>query len=182
MARLSEITRDEVPPEKQHIYDEIAGSRGSVRGPFAMLMHSPEVAGRAAHLGAYLRFESSLEQSVVELVTLATAREWDCQYEWTAHEPQARQAGVSDGSIAAVRDRRAPEGLSPDEALLVSYAQDLLRHGAVSDATFAAAMELLGPQGVVDLTATIGYYSMIASVLNAFDVQPAAGVTPLLPA
>ena len=67
MARLSEVTRDEVPPEKQHIYDEISGSRGSVRGPFAMLMHSPEVAGRAAHLGAYLRFESSLEQSVVEL-------------------------------------------------------------------------------------------------------------------
>ena len=181
MARLSEVTRNEVPPEKQHIYDEIAGSRGSVRGPFAMLMHSPEVAGRAAHLGAYLRFESSLEQSVVELVTLATAREWNCQYEWTAHEPQARAAGVSDGTIAAVRERRAPEGLSPDEAVVVSYAQELLHHGAVSDATFAAAKERLGPQGVVDLTATIGYYSMIASVLNAFDVQPAAGVTPLLP-
>ena len=181
MARLSELNRDEVPPEKQHIYDEIAGSRGSVRGPFAMLMHSPEVAGRAAHLGAYLRFESSLEQSVVELVTLATAREWDCQYEWTAHEPQARQAGVGEEAITAVKEGRAPEGLSADEAVVVSYAQELIRNHRVSEATFEAAKGQLGLQGAVDLTATVGYYSMIASVLNAFDVQPAAGVTPLLP-
>ena len=181
MARLPEVTREQLPQNQQHIYDEIAGSRGSVRGPFAMLMHSPEMAGRAAHLGAYLRFETSLEKSVLELVTLTVAREWDCQYEWTAHEPQAREAGVREEAIAAIKERKAPHGLSDDEAVLVGYAQELVRDHRVSEATFAAARERLGHQGLVDLTATVGYYSLIASVLNAFEIQPAAGVTPLLP-
>jgi 4-carboxymuconolactone decarboxylase len=181
MARLPEVTRDQVAQNQQHIYDEIAGSRGSVRGPFAILMHSPEMAGRAANLGAYLRFETSLDKNVVELVTLAVARELDCQYEWTAHEPQAREAQVREEAIAAIKERRAPQGLSDDEAVLVGYAQELVRDHKVSDATFAAARERLGDQGLVDLTATIGYYSLIAAVLNAFDVQPASGVTPLLP-
>jgi 4-carboxymuconolactone decarboxylase len=33
----------------------------------------------------------------------------------------------------------------------------------------------LGVPGVVELTATIGYYAMLACTLNAFDVQPDAG-------
>ena len=88
---------------------------------------------------------------------------------------------MGEEAITAVKEGRAPEGLSADEAVVVSYAQELIRNHRVSEATFEAAKGQLGLQGAVDLTATVGYYSMIASVLNAFDVQPAAGVTLLLP-
>jgi 4-carboxymuconolactone decarboxylase len=51
--------------------------------------------------------------------------------------------------------------------LLVSHRTD--------DATIAALRARLGLQGVVELTATIGYYAMLACTLNAFDVRPDSG-------
>ena len=60
MARVPEVSREDLPPEHRHIYDEIERSRGYVGGPFKVLLNSPEPAGRAAHLGAYVRFESTL--------------------------------------------------------------------------------------------------------------------------
>ena len=62
MARVTQITeREQVAEEHQTIFDSIAESRGRVSGPFSVLLNSPEVAGRAAHLGAYIRFDSTLE-------------------------------------------------------------------------------------------------------------------------
>ena len=86
MARIRQITaKDEVPADKHDIFDSIATSRGRVSGPFSVLLNSPEVAGRAAHLGAYIRFESTLSPADRELAIITTSREFDCGYEWSAH-------------------------------------------------------------------------------------------------
>ena len=77
MPRLPEVTRDQLSPDEQAIYDGIAASRGSVRGPFAALMHSPDVAGRAAHVGTYVRFETTVPRLPLELAILVIARHWD---------------------------------------------------------------------------------------------------------
>jgi len=181
MMRLPELGREELSARGQQIYDGIVASRGGVRGPFAALMHSPEVAGRAAHLGTYLRFETSLDPMTLQIVTLAVAREWDCQYEWTAHEPQAREASVRDDTIAAIKERRAPEGLTKEEAVVVRYVHELIRGHRVSQETFDQIEARFSPQELTDLTATIGFYSMVSCVLIAYQVQLASGVTPLLP-
>src|SRR5207247_9388916 len=76
--------------------------------------------------------------------------------------------------IAALR-ARAFDRLTEDEALLVRYATDLLAARRVDDATFAAVRKRLGLEGVVELTATVGYYAMLACTLNAFDVRPDSG-------
>ena len=179
-ARLPERTRDDLPAGQQHIFDEIAGSRGAVRGPFAMLLHSPEVAGRIAHTGAYIRFETTIPAPLRELAILTTARFWDCQYEWTAHQKIAEgEAGTRPEAVAAIRDRQAPTGLTGEEAIVFNYVTELLNDHRVSDATFKAAHDKFGDQSIVDLTATAGYYSLIASTLNAFDVQPDAGTLPV---
>ena len=114
-----------------------------------------------------------------ELASLLTAREFDCQYEWTAHQPQAEKEGIPDEVIAAIRDRKPPQGLPPDEALVVEYSLELLRNHRVSEGTFNAALTVLGVQGLIDLTATIGYYSMLASGPERFEVAPVG--EPLLP-
>ena len=62
MARLEAITRKDQLAAKDHaVYDSIVASRGAVHGPFAMFLHSPDIAGRVAHVGAYVRFEGSLD-------------------------------------------------------------------------------------------------------------------------
>ena len=181
MARLPQITsRDDVPSEYGHIFDAIAESRGRVSGPFSMLLHSPEVAGRTAHLGAYIRFESTLSPADRELAIITTSREFDCDFEWSAHEPLAREAGVRAEAVDAVANRAGVESLLEEEAVVVRYARELFRDHRVSDETFEAARSRLGDQGVTELTATLGYYAMLACALNAYEVEPAPG-TPRLP-
>lgn len=173
--------REDLPEEGRTAYDEIVGSRGEVSGPFSVLLNSPEVGRRVGSLGAYIRFESSLPQDVTELAILATAREWDCQYEWTYHEPLAREAGVREEAIAALRDRTAPSGLDEGEALVVRYVQETIRKRKASNEARAAALEKFGPRGAVDLTAATGYYAMLAGALNTFEVPLESGDVPLLP-
>src|SRR4051794_10124497 len=71
MARLPLITsKDQVAPKDQAIVDSIVASRGALQGPFTMFLHSPELAGRLAHLGAYVRFEGSLDMRVRVLAAM----------------------------------------------------------------------------------------------------------------
>ncbi|WP_092814186.1 carboxymuconolactone decarboxylase family protein [Halopenitus malekzadehii] len=97
-------SRETIPEEHRHHYDAIAESRGGVRGPFSILLNSPELAGRVGHLGAFVRFESDLPDADRELTILATARAFDCVFEWAVHEPIAREAGVSGSTIDVVPD------------------------------------------------------------------------------
>ncbi|HEY2987245.1 MAG TPA: carboxymuconolactone decarboxylase family protein [Candidatus Binatia bacterium] len=171
MARIPLIeNKEQLPPEHHITYDAIAQSRGVVRGPFAVLLHSPDLAGRTAHLGGYIRFESKLDPRIVELAALASARELDCKHEWAAHVAQAAKAGVSRETMRALQQRKTPENFSFEDAQIVSCAQELLRTHRLSEATFQALYARLGEQGLVELTATIGYYAMLACTLNAFDV------------
>jgi 4-carboxymuconolactone decarboxylase len=175
MARIATLaTKDGLTADQQRAFEAIAQSRGRVVGPFTVLLHSPALAERTAHLGAHVRYESALPPAVRELAILAVARAMDCAFEWAAHVPEARRAGVREAAIAAVRDR-APAGLAPDEAAVVRYVEQLLGRHRVEEAVFRAVETRLGTAGVVELTAGAGYYAMLACTLNAFEVAPAAG-------
>jgi 4-carboxymuconolactone decarboxylase len=171
MARIATIDKKEqLAPEHRGVYEEIARSRGRVGGPFVALLHSPELAARTAHLGSYVRFESSLDNKIIELAALAAARELESKHEWAAHVNHAQKAGIPIETIRAVHEKRAVEHYSSEDAQIISYVQELLRHHRVSEATFQALYGRLGERGLVELTATIGYYAMLACTLNAFDV------------
>ena len=178
-ARVPLVDKDKATPAQLAVWDRIAQSRGRVAGPFAALLHSPELARRIAETGHYVRFEGPLSQADRELAIITVARALDCQYEWAAHAVLARKAGVRDEAIAAIRERRAPGGLTPAEAQVTAYASGLLREHRVTDEAFAALEKRFGLEGLVDLTATIGYYAMIACALNAFAIEPTAGEPPL---
>ena len=174
MPRVPRIQqRSDVPEEAAHHFDSIASSRGRVSGPFSVLLNSPEVAGRAAHLGSYIRFESTLDPAIKELAIITTSREFDCDYEWSAHVVLARNAGVRAEAIDAVANRGPLDSLTSDESLVIGYGREMFRNKRVSDATFDAARDRFGVQGLTELTATMGYYGMLACALNTFEVEPA---------
>lgn len=171
--RIPYITnRESVPEEHRHHFDSIDESRGSVRGPFAVLMNSPELAGRTGRLGAYIRFESTLADADRELAIITTARIFDCAYEWVAHRPIAEDAGVSDEAIDVVAEERPTDDLNEDESIVITYVRELLNENRISDKTFRQAHERFDDTGVTELTATCGYYAMNACTLNAFEVEP----------
>ena len=108
MARLPNVTRDELKPEDQHFFDEIVGSRGSVRGPYGVLLHSPNLAARVAHTGTYVRFDFDIPEALKEVIIIATAREIRNQYEFAAHARLARGHGVTEDTIGAIARGSAP--------------------------------------------------------------------------
>ena len=169
--------RSQLPAEARDRYDSLVESRGGVQGPFGVLLHRPELAGRVGRLGAYVRFESPLADRDRELAILTTARALDCAFEWAIHAPIAREAGVTEAALGAIIDGD-PDRLSDHEASVVRYGRELLNDNTVSRGTFDAVESRFGTEGIVELTATVGYYAMLACVLNAFDVVPASD-TPL---
>ena len=181
MARLPEVTRDQLKPEDQEYFDQIVGSRGSIRGPYGVLLHSPKLAARVAHTGTYVRFDCDIPNGLKEVVIITTAREIKSQYEFTAHARLARESGVSEDTIRAIAQGTAPDGLSGDEAMLVRYTKELLQNHKISDATFNAVQDRFGVQGTVDITGLIGHYLLVGQILAAFDVELAPDVTPELP-
>lgn len=174
MPRVPLITdKDTLAQEHHATFDAIGESRGGVRGPFAALMNVPVLAGRIADVGSYVRFESSLPEDVRELTIIAAAVEHKCAYELEAHKGMAVRLGVADATIALVEAQAELSDLPEELRAPIGYARELLRDHRVSQPTFDAVLERFGIAGATELTATIGYYGMIASVLNAFEVLPA---------
>ena len=173
-----------IPPEKmteaqKKAAAEFAEGRGyAVRGPFAALIRSPEVMLRAKAMGDYLRFKSTIPPKLNELAICVTARHWSQSYEWHAHAPLAVKAGLNPEILDALKDGRRPKNIDADEELVIDFATELHQNKSVSDATYARALARFGEQGVIDLTAVNGYYSLIAMVLNVARTALPAGATP----
>src|SRR5438270_7133580 len=119
MDRLTPITSKEQVPANDHaIVDVIVDSRGSLQGPFSMFLHSPEVAARVAHLGAYVRFEGSLDMRVRVLAAMTVAREYEALYVWGAQSGGARRQGVPEATITAIRENHS-RGIPTEDAQIV---------------------------------------------------------------
>lgn len=182
MPRVPLLTREDLPPDKQELYDQIAAHRGHVARPFAALLNSPEAATRVARVGEQLRYASqTIPSDVREIVTLTTARVLKCQYVWTHHCESARQAGVRQEVVEAIREDVAPRRLLPKEGVFLQFTRELLEDKRVRNATYGAVEHLLGQQGAVDLILTIGYYAMLCLAVNALEIDLEEGVAPLLP-
>ena len=171
MARLANVSRDDLQPDDQHFFDEIVGSRGSVRGPYGVLLHSPKLAARVAHTGSYVRFDFDIPEALKEVIIISTAREIRNQYEFAAHARLARGNGVTEETIGAIARGSAPEGLAGDEALVVKYVKELMQNRKISDDTFNAVMDRFGVQNTVDITGLIGHYLLVGQILTAFEVE-----------
>ena len=176
MARVPYVEREELNAEGQAIYDRIRRDRNApqVGLQFRALLHSPKATSHLTSLGAQLRFESAMPEKLKELAIILVAREWDSAIEWTGHAVLAEKAGVSAASIEAIRTRKAPAGLEPEEQAIARFVHELMRNKNVSDEAFAAAHLLLDTAGVVDLALTCSYYTAISLAQIALkpDMEP----------
>ena len=173
MARLHTVTRDHVPEAFRQAFDELTAATGGVitGGPGSITIQSPEMARRRGHLTHYLRYETTFSKRIQELAILVTARAIDCPYIWNAHAPAARQAGVDDTLVDAIRDRHSLPQMAPDEAAVVAFGREFFETHTVSSETFQAALDQFEPQHLVELTALMGHYAQTAFILNAFAVD-----------
>ena len=184
MARLPLATRESVPENQRTAFDEIVKGLGAVPrfGPGSIMINVPKAHQVMNALNRYLRNDSTLPKKIQELAMLVTARELDCQYIWNAHAASAREAGVGDATVDALRDRKELPKLAGDETAVVRFGQEFFRTRRVSKGTFQLALEQLGKQGAVELGLILGNYSLLALLVNSFDVDlPPERKEPLMP-
>lgn len=169
---------DSLTPEAQRVYDRIKARRGALRGPYAPLMHHPPLAEKVGDLGEYLRFDSRLPGDVRELAILVTARAVSQPFEWWAHAPMARKAGLPEDVIERVRTRGDLASLPRRYADAARVVQHALAFEPVPQPLAEAVRADLGVEGLLELVVLAGYYRLIAGVLFAFEVAPPAGERP----
>lgn len=183
MARLPYVAPD------GDVTDRIRQRRGGrLTALDGMLLHSPPFAdGWNGMLGA-VRGASTLPADIRELAILRVASRNGADYEWVAHEPLARQAGLGDEAIAAIQvggAAGAPAGasagsggggLNPAQWAALGYADAMTVHVSVPDEVFDAVRSHLSEQQVLELTVTVAAYNMVSRVLVALDVR--AGEDP----
>lgn len=176
MVRVPYVTREELDAEGQQIYDQIRRDRNTdeVGLQFRAMLNNPKAAGHLTSMGAQLRFQSSIPENLKELAIITVAREWNSDIEWTGHAVLAARAGVSDASIESIRTRKASE-LSGQEATIIRFVHEMVQNKKVSDGTFAAAKSIIGERGVVDLTLTVAYYSALALIQIALELEMGPG-------
>lgn len=179
MARLPPIhDKSQVPPDGHAAFDSIVASRGSVHGPFEIFMHSPEIAQRVAHVGAYVRFEGSLDMRVRVLMAMTVGRELDVLYIWGAQTASARKQGVPESTIAAIRDKHS-RGIPAEDAQIVDFTRTLLHKHRIDDTTLAAMRARFGDDEFIQLTGMIGYYCQLAMTMNACELEAPEGAEVL---
>lgn len=181
MARIPLFPLDRMTEEQRRVYDAVvSGPRGVVVGPLRAALHRPELADKWQQFGEILRYRTSLPPRLSELAILVTARHWTSQLEWQQHEPAALKGGLAAEVVEAIRDGKRPKFARYDEQTVYDYCAELHEKRSVADATYRRAHELLGTVGMVELTALVGYYTMVAMTLIAHEIPLPEGAAPAL--
>ena len=177
MTRLIRRSYAELNREQQQTFDQIVENRplkpedGHIGGPFDVWVRSPEMGRRLVGLGGFFRFRTSVDRRYIELAILVTGQFWQAQFEWYAHEPMARDAGVPESVIQAIKAGHTPEFEDNGDAAAYSLALEIHNTRKLTNTTFDNAVTEFGEAGVAELIGLCGYYGTVSMTLNAFEVE-----------
>ena len=165
--------------QRQAIERVVSGPRGELAGNWVPLLRSPALMTRLQLLGEYLRFESLLDDDLVELAVLVVARRWNNQFEWWFHHPIALEKGLPEQAVDDIGHDRRPSAGRREVLVLWDLLDELSRTGRVADSTYDAARALLGEPELVEAVGVMGYYTTLAMTMNLAQTPAPPG--PRLP-
>ena len=148
---------------------------------FKLLSHfdahllNPELSRRLRGLGNMLWERTSLDRGLVELAISITGRHWEANVEWAAHAPRAIEYGIPASVIDDVYAGKRPSG-SPEQVLMYDLCMSLHESHRLPIELYRRGVESFGERGVMEITAIIGFYTLISMTLNAFEVGLAPGL------
>src|SRR5256885_13211156 len=158
--RLPLPKREALDEEGKRVYvavlDRKRPTLAGFQGPAGIWLHSPRVGEPFREMNRILRNEVPLAPRLRELAILVTAREFDSQFEWTAHEPVALKEGLDPEILDAVKLRKPVTGAPEKEAAIIAFGRELFRDRKVRAETYAEMVRVFGQTAVVNITAQIG--------------------------
>ena len=165
--RFKPLTWETLTPAQLTMVESVmTGQRGSMQGPYNVLLRSPELGNLAQQFGAHTRYQSSLPLLLNELAILLVARFWSCQFVWWAHKRIALDAGLDAALVDSIAAGKLAPPLPTDVAAVYGFCSELLQTRRVGDAAYAALLAQFGEAGVVDVMGTMSYYTLVSMSLN----------------
>src|ERR1700674_4222228 len=137
MSRVPDI--ETLSAEQKRVYDQIAGKRQTVRGPFPIWLRNPKLAEHANNFGIALRDHSTIGRKIFELAVITVCRAWSVQYAWSSHAPQAEKAGIAPEIVEAIRTNRKPDFKKDDERVAYEVATEIMAAKELSQASYDMA-------------------------------------------
>jgi alkylhydroperoxidase family enzyme len=173
--RIPDWTR-EAAPRDPALVEAILARRGGrfIHLDLALLWSEPVARGWNALLGA-VRRETAFAPRLREIAICAVARLTGAAYEFKHHWPEYVKAGGAEALRGRLDDpvaAAADPAFTPDERLVMRYAIAMTREVRVPDALFAELAARFSTTEIVELTAAVAAYNMVARVLVALDVEP----------
>jgi 4-carboxymuconolactone decarboxylase len=181
--RIKPLPPHTLSPEVRYVHDEIAGlvgrsqsqvtmlnAEGALLGPFPPMLHYPQFGIPALSFLRTLDTQATLAKTVREVAILTVGGAFGARFELYAHEIMAAAFGLSSTAIATLAAGGHPHGLTEEEDVAHIIAFTLVSGHIVPDSTYKQAVQLLGQDGVAELFFLIGGYSLIAIILNGFDM------------
>jgi 4-carboxymuconolactone decarboxylase len=181
--RIEPLPPDRLGPELRSVHDEIANlvgnsqgqvvmmnAAGALLGPFPPMLHFPQFGIPALSFLRTLDHHATLPRAVREVAILTVGGAYGARFELYAHEIMARAFGLSARVVASLAAGSRPAELSEQEALAHDVATALVKGRVLPDSTYTQAVQLFGRAGAAELIFLVGGYSLIAVVLNGFDM------------
>lgn len=182
--RLDPLTRDRLTAEQHALFEALTGGilggtrsaavitdeSGQVQGPFTVMLHHPKLGHPIQQLGGVLRFGGTLSDRARELVILVVAAHWKSEFEWWAHEAIGRRVGMSDTELDALRTGLPLALDDPVEQATLDAARALVGRGDLDDAEYESLHAALGAEQLIEVTAIVGYYAMLALQMRVFRI------------
>ena len=167
--RISPVTPG-TRPELAEVERRIAHERGRISTLYQVLLNSAPLAQGWEALFTAIRNRASVPARLRELAILRIAVLNGAPYEFEAHVPHARKAGLGEDTIRELRDGRPPPGLTPADELVLELAERMTRDIEVSDALFARVRSAFDDRQLVELIATVAGYNMVSRFLVALRI------------
>jgi 4-carboxymuconolactone decarboxylase len=158
--------------EDLELVEHIKEKRGHIDGMYQTLLNHPSLTQHVGRLGEYLKFEGVLSDDIREIAILITARQLRTVYEWVKHLKPAKNAGVSEAVIEAIRKGDNLNSFSHLYGAVHKLVTLVLSRKEISQELQESLQKSLGVKGVIELVVLCGFYAMVAGIVFAFDVPP----------
>lgn len=143
---------------------ELRGGFAGRLDVYRVMARHPALLRAWAGLRQHVVLDTALGAERSEVVILRTGHRRGSAYEWAHHVVRARAIGFDDARIESLRGPL--EAMAPEDAVLARAVDELAADARLAPGTLAAVEALVGQEGVLDLMATVGFYSTLAFIVN----------------
>jgi 4-carboxymuconolactone decarboxylase len=171
MSRIRALTPEQMSAEQRQVYEESVSSGLPTGGPYTAYIRTPQFMRLNREMSNYLR-SNSLPGRLRQLLVLRTIKHWGAKFPWVVQVRNSIKEGLEQAFIDAIDQGQLPALTSPKDIAAFQVCTELLQTKQVSDESYKRAVELFGENGMVDIVATTGFFTMVSFTANAFAIDP----------